>query len=111
MMTDREIMQQALDALELLSQQPTDSALDYADNAITALQERLAQPEHKPTHPTLQKMWEDYCDKCYKREWVGLTEDEVAQAMYRADAIITGPMQFKFAKEIEAKLKEKLNDK
>ena len=42
-----------------------------------------------------------------KREWVGLTDDEVAQAMYRADAIITGPMQFKFAKEIEAKIKEK----
>lgn len=41
------------------------------------------------------------------RPWVGLTEDEVAQAMYRADAIVTGPMQFKFAKEIEAKLKEK----
>ena len=42
-----------------------------------------------------------------EREWIGLTEDEVAQAMYRADAIITGPMQFKFAKEIEAKLKER----
>ena len=42
-----------------------------------------------------------------KRPWVGLTEDEVAQAMYRADAIVTGPMQFKLAKELEAKLKEK----
>ena len=42
-----------------------------------------------------------------RKEWQGLTEDEVAQAMYRADAIFTGPMQFKFAKEIEAKLKEK----
>jgi hypothetical protein len=42
-----------------------------------------------------------------QRPWVGLTEDEVAQAMYRADAIFTGPMQFKFAQEIEAKLKEK----
>jgi hypothetical protein len=27
--------------------------------------------------------------------------------MYRADAIFTGPMQFKFAQEIEAKLKDK----
>jgi hypothetical protein len=42
-----------------------------------------------------------------KREWVGLTEDDIAQAMCRADAIFTGPMQFKFAKELEAKLKEK----
>lgn len=42
--------------------------------------------------------------------WVGLTDDDIAQAMYRADAIITGPMQFKFAREIEAKLKEKNNE-
>ena len=50
------------------------------------------------------------CAECVAREqrpWVGLTEDEVAQAMYRADAIVTGPMQFKFAEELEAKLKEK----
>ena len=43
----------------------------------------------------------------YKKPWRGLTDDEVVQAMYRADAIFTGPMQFKFAKEIETKLKEK----
>lgn len=44
---------------------------------------------------------------CKEKEWVGLTDDEVTQAMYRADAIVTGPMQFKFAQEVEAKLKEK----
>ena len=43
----------------------------------------------------------------YEREWVGLTNDEIAQAMYKADAIVTGAQQFKFAKEVEAKLKEK----
>jgi hypothetical protein len=42
-----------------------------------------------------------------QRPWVGLTDDEVAQAMYRADAIFTGPMQFKFAQEIEAALRSK----
>ena len=42
-----------------------------------------------------------------QRTWVGLTDDDIAQAMYRADAIFTGPMQFRFAEEIEAKLKEK----
>ena len=42
-----------------------------------------------------------------KHEWQGLTEDDIAQAMFRADAIFTGPMQFKFARAIEAKLKEK----
>lgn len=45
--------------------------------------------------------------KLEPRQWVGLTEDEIAQAMYRADAIFTGPMQFNFARELEAKLKEK----
>ena len=42
------VLKMALEALELLSQQPTDSALDYADNAINALRERLAQPEQEP---------------------------------------------------------------
>ena len=52
------------------------------------------------------EMCSNYGGFC-KKEWVGLTDDEVAQAMYRADAIFTGPMQFKFAQEIEAKLKDK----
>jgi hypothetical protein len=45
--------------------------------------------------------------KLEPRPWVSLTEDEITQAMYRADAIFTGPMQFKFARELEALLKEK----
>jgi hypothetical protein len=45
--------------------------------------------------------------KLQPRPWVPLTEDEIAQAMYKADAIFTGPMQFNFARELEAKLKEK----
>ena len=44
----QETLKLALEALELLSQQPTDLALDYADNAINALRERLAQPEQEP---------------------------------------------------------------
>ena len=55
------------------------------------------------------EMCSNYGGYC-KKEWVGLTDDEVAQAMYRADAIFTGPMQFKFAQEIEAKLKDKNHD-
>jgi hypothetical protein len=50
------------------------------------------------------------CGQTYtqpQRTWVGLTEDDIAQAMYRADAIFTGPMQFRFARDIETKLKEK----
>lgn len=47
-MNDRKAMQQALEALEMLSQQPIEMALDYADNAIEVLRERLAQPEQEP---------------------------------------------------------------
>jgi len=50
-MKDRKAMQQALEALELLSQQPIEMALDYADNAIEVLRERLAQPEQESFSP------------------------------------------------------------
>jgi hypothetical protein len=42
-----------------------------------------------------------------KKEWVGLTDDEIAQLMFKCDVIVTGPTQFDFARAIEAKLKEK----
>ena len=39
--------------------------------------------------------------------WFGLTDDEIAQLMYKCDVIVTGPTQFDFARAIEAKLNEK----
>ena len=45
---ERKALKMALEALELLSQQPTDLALDYADNAINAIKEALAQPAQEP---------------------------------------------------------------
>jgi len=48
-MTDKEAMKLALEALERLTGAwQTFDALDYGDNAITALKERLAQPEQEP---------------------------------------------------------------
>jgi len=41
------------------------------------------------------------------KEWQGLTEDEIAQLMFKCDVIVTGPTQFDFANAIEAKLKDK----
>jgi hypothetical protein len=38
------------------------------NEAITALREALAQPEQKPMHPELRKMWEDYFDKCFRTQ-------------------------------------------
>ena len=70
-MTDREAMKLALEALELLTGAwQTFEALDYGDNAITALKEALAQPEQKPMHPELRKMWEDHFDKCFRESSV-----------------------------------------
>ena len=39
----REAMKLALEALEVLGWQPTEEAMDYRDNAITALREALAE--------------------------------------------------------------------
>jgi hypothetical protein len=45
----------------------------------------------------------------HEKPWVGLTDDEIAQLMFKCDVIVTGPTQFNFAHAIEAKLKEKNN--
>lgn len=106
-MTDREIMQQALEKLEFFAHMK--SVSEDTRRLITALRERLAQPEHKPMHPTLQKMWEDYFDKCYKREWVGLTDDEIIDVIHplvMAD-MADEATDYEIARAIEAALREK----
>ena len=71
-MTDREIMQPAPPECKTEEEKTA-----FAFGWLKAMEaQRLAQPEQKPMHPTLQKMWEGYFDKCYKREWVGLTDEE-----------------------------------
>jgi len=122
------VLKMALEALELLSQQPTDSALDYADNAINALRERLAQPEQEPTEAwpcvietadfeedtmTLAMQCTDYKVSAGKhwlstippqRTWVDLTDDE------RYDCVHSGAEDsWDVALLVEAKLKEKNN--
>ena len=95
-MTDRELMQQALDAMMTVSN------YDALHEAKIALRERLA-----------------HCDRCGKRHggdghihtctppaaqrtWVGLTDDE------KADIAAQGHQRWKeHAQAIEAKLKEK----
>jgi len=67
-MTDlRQAAQQALEALNLPSMK-TQQMLIQKDEAITALREALEQPEQKPMHPELRKMWEDYFDKCFRTQ-------------------------------------------
>ena len=104
-MTDRQIMQQALEALEgaealLLSMGLTHlNVYGDAEKAITALCERLAQPQRthwegcEAVHPECRKP---------RREWVGLTDEEKAEldAEYGDDTLA-------HLDAIEAKLKEK----
>jgi len=79
-------------------------------SAINNLRAALAEPAQKPMHPEIKKMYEDYFDKCFRessapprREWVGLTDDEV----YKIAVALEGEHWIKIADAFEAKLKEK----
>lgn len=82
-MTDRELLQQALNALQFQYKgRPEDSEIIYK------IRIRLAQPE---------------------KEWVGLTDKEMFDCLVQTDyAAVRLPLGLKlFAEFIEAKLKEK----
>ena len=145
-MTDREIMQQALKALEqyvdvVTSGNEPDAWITVVDagkparEAITALRERLAQPEQEPvacvtveqlskmaestegidsTQPGYQwrKGWNDalrramaYAAPKPRREWQVLTEEEIVRICTECWRIT--PSDIFYARAIEAKLKAK----
>lgn len=96
-MTDREVMQMALDALvsstgelHLRLASPTDMQLVKNHKAIQALRTALAQPE---------------------KEWVGLTDEEITECLQdvaQAQFIKReGTTPQRISRTIEAKLKEK----
>jgi hypothetical protein len=94
-MTDRELMQQALAYIQEVDYGPYDNL-----SLITALRERLAQPED----------WQ-YVQKLnafsYPRPWVGLTDEEIKEIIGPwGDTPIKGYTR-KLFDQIEAKLKEK----
>ena len=108
-MTDRELMQQALEALEEVNY---DQA--YAKE-VTALRERLAQPQMQPcagrncgsTNPNLHsaECFEDYEQSTGMNQWQGLTDEEIWSDGSTMDLSEDGIRNF--ARAIEAKLKEK----
>ena len=77
------------------------------NSTIETLRARLAQPEPEPAKLLLIPALMEQAGWVRKREWQGLTEDEIAQLMFKCDVIVTGPTQFDFARAIEAKLNEK----
>ncbi len=130
-MTDRELMQQALDALEQIAAyrpltfaecSDAEAVMGVAERAIPALRERLAQPnEFQPDWDAMavmvgeqQRMAKRIDElEAQRREWIGLTDEEIV-------AIELNPRQYydgkslrfdlslaDFARAIEAKLKEK----
>jgi len=82
-MSDRELMQMALDALEaaLSNDQPY---ISRSKETAEALRARLAQPEHK---------------------WVGMTDEEIKSIRVACGNPLA--LHIEFARAIEAKLKEK----
>ena len=132
-MTDREIMQMALEALEVLTDNYDDNAVGIEIDAIIALRERLAQPEQEPVacivkgcsnHRGEGLFIGELCSPCHtfittgegkysqayrnsQREWQGLFFDAVYEAWHSAGMDVLGGDWNTFASTLEDKLKEK----
>ena len=124
-MRDRELLQQALDALESWQKTCLDCGrsseeLGRATKPLQALRTRLAQPEPQPVAWFDKEMnglkWKDGLLNCDfydsqpfytappKKEWLSLTDEEIWHlSQYNCGT------RGEFAKAIEAKLKEKNN--
>ena len=112
-MTDlRKAAEMALEALEwnygtdLCNIENCMAWLDKMNATIPALRQALAQPEHEQYVTKVVAMCEDgtYITERIplpKREWVGVTYDEVYEFVCTTDSYIN------LARAIEAKLKEK----
>lgn len=131
-MTDRELMQQALNALSVAVKNGSSAWSKNANATAEAIRARLAQPEPE----TVAWVFEDDEDNGHKtfrqspptpeavaylaklnrptwvplytaqpqREWQGLTDEEILQTL---DLVAYDTQAFDFAYRIETKLKEK----
>ncbi len=104
-MTDRELMQMALDAL--------DSDCDATKfGASEALRARLAQPEPEPVawmHDSHVGFNVPLYTAPPQRKWQGLTENEIKHLWYEAcqtNLELTSQLIVHLARNIETKLKE-----
>jgi hypothetical protein len=124
-MTDRELMRQAVVALDLAmlhGEYPQDAGIfREISNAANALSARLAQPKPEPVAWTVSNLITDfsrdfsaYQTKTYtrplytappQREWQGLTDEEIMSLL--PGAVRLPPGWSETVRAIEAKLKEK----
>ena len=97
-MTDKELMQQALEALEK-------HVLEY--ETVEALRARLAQPEPEELARLEQAMIEAW-KPIPQREWQGLTDEDIEKIHYDIKCKGMGAYSTNdIYRAIEAKLKEK----
>ena len=121
----QEALKLALDALENHTAIKHPQQIHYRDKAITAIKEALAQEQE----PVAVVDVHEFYDNCAnfsllqklpkgkhtldnippQRTWVGLTDEQIAEIEneYIVDYRIPAGSAWNFAKDIEAKLKEK----
>ena len=104
MTDDEKLMQQALEAMLNFP----DDISDEMFESIKALRERLAHPEQPsvPWSAALESVWGETEQaipeaEIYKREWVGLTDEDKQTAVWTNGTFGAGALW------AEAKLKEK----
>ena len=105
-MTDKEIMQMALDALELVTDLTTHD--DELYEAIDAIRARLAQPEPEPVawmHDSHVGFNVPLYTTPPQREWQGMTDEEKKAIYEQAD--IENWHDQPLLEAVEAKLREK----
>ena len=125
----KEALKLALEALTPDPYRPEWAVALDIDKAITAIEEALAQPEQEPVATindlSNSKMFtleaNGYSRKdnlyttppkeqqsCDKREWVGLTDDEIQQCYKAAYKVVQGRrLETTFARALETYLREK----
>jgi len=120
-MTDRELLQQVLDAWQDHWVNDNQSALLEMIRANCANCARCGEKNPAEIHTCTPKSeegcaecgkkssdgWALYCVKCSEREWQGLTDDEIKEIVGGWKALPIAGYTRKLFDQIEAKLKEK----